>query len=194
VNWAIKLKTAPTEEPVSTAEAKAQTRVDISDDDTYIDGLITTARQQVEMIAGRSLCTQTWEMVLDDWPDDTEVELPRPPLASVTSISYTDEDGNVSTMDSSKYIVDTYHEPGRIVLKNDASWPGGTLQAVNGVVIEYVAGYGDAEGVPERYKAAIKLLVGHWYEHRLAVSEVRNLKELPVGVDTLLWIDRVKGF
>jgi len=38
----------PAEEPVTTAEAKDHMRVDTSDDDTLIDGLITASRLYAE--------------------------------------------------------------------------------------------------------------------------------------------------
>lgn len=43
--------------------------------------------------------------------------------------------------------------------------------------------------VPGTLKHAIRLLVGHWFEHREAIGNV--LTEIPLGVDRLLWGERV---
>lgn len=47
--------------------------------------------------------------------------------------------------------------------------------------------------VPETIKAALKLLCGHWYEHREAFAE-GALTEVPLAVETLLWGERVLEF
>lgn len=191
-----KVQTGPTQEPVTLPEAKAQCRVDIDDDDKLISSYIVSARRTAELIARRAFITQTIDLVMDEFPAEAELFLPCAPLQSVTHIKYTDSDGNESTFSSDSYIVDTYSEPGRVVLKTGESWPGTTLQAANGVVVRFVAGYGDDPAdVPEVYRQAIQLLVGHWYENReeVVVGNVREsgLKQLPLGVRDLLRVDRV---
>jgi uncharacterized phiE125 gp8 family phage protein len=186
-----KLVTGPTSEPVTLTEAKAQTRVDGTDDDTFLTRLIQVARETVEMIARRALFTQTWDLVLDDWPDDDEIVIPLPPLQSITSITYVDEDGTTTTLDTSTYVVDTYREPGLVLLASGASWPAVTLAESSAIRVRFVAGWDDVDEIPQRYKQAALLLIGHLYEHREAVSEVRNLNALPLGVEALLWLDRV---
>ena len=59
--------------------------------------------------------------------------------------------------------------------------------------MQFVAGYGDEElDMPETTVQAIRLLVGHWYENREAVSSTGAIpKEVPFGVMSLLWLDRV---
>ena len=186
----LKLVTGPTVEPVSLTEAKLHLRVDGTDDDTVISALIVAAREAVEHIARRALISQTWELILDSWPD-SPFEVPLPPLSSVTSIKYKDEDGVEATFSSSSYVVDADSQPGRVALASEASWPGGTLYPVGGVRVRFVAGYGSAAtAVPQRYKQAILLLVGHWYEHREEASEGRGLTQVPFGVEALLWMDR----
>lgn len=159
------LSVAPATEPITTAEAKAQARVDISDDDTYIDTLITAARVQAETYTQRAFIDQTWVYKIDEWPSGV-VQLPRAPLSSVTSIAYLDADGNSQTLSSSVYTVDTSSEPGRIYLADGQTWP--TVQSVrHPITITYVAGYGSAaSSVPAPIKAAIKVMVATWYENR----------------------------
>lgn len=178
--------TAPATEPIATADAKQHLRVDLSDDDAYIDGLVVVARRMAERIGLHALITQTLAIVLDDWPDDDEIVLPKPPLQAVNSVEYTDENGATSTLSSSRYIVDTDSAPGRLVLKRDESWPSDILQSAAGIRVEYDAGFGDAASdVPEDILQAMKLMVGHWYEHREEVSEIR-LYDVPFAAEALL--------
>lgn len=186
----LKLITDPAEEPVSLTEAKAHLRVDIDDDDTFIASLITAAREYVEGAAHRAFVTQTWRLNLDEWPGDDEIELPRPPLQSVTSITYKDSDGTTTTWSSSEYEVDTDSEPGRVKLAYGYSWPSATLAATNPIKITFVAGYGDAEDVPQKWKQAILLLLGHWYENREATIAGTIQRSIPLAVDSLIWLDR----
>lgn len=188
---ALKLVTGPAVEPISLATAKVNLRVDVDDDDTFISGLIVTARRYVEAVSARALISQTWDYVLDDWPD-SPFTIPRPPLQSITSIKYVDEDGVEGTVDSGDYVVDTFSEPGRVALASDASWPSDTLQPIAGVRIRFVAGFGDeAADVPETYTKAMDLLIGHWYENREAVATSGAVpKQLALAVDALLWLDR----
>lgn len=186
----LKQTAAPASEPVTTDEAKSHVRVDISDDDTLIDSLIASARDTIEKLARRALITQTWRLSLDNWPDGDAIELPRPPLQSVSSITYTESDGTVNTWDTSGYIVDTDSEPGRVVLAYGESWPSVTLYPAAAIKITFVAGYGDEAGdVPEPWKQAIKLLVAHWYENREPI-QAGKMEQIPFAVDSLIHMDR----
>lgn len=187
----IKITTAPSTEPVTATEAKLHCRVDHSTEDDIFTRLIETARIQCEDIARRAFVTRTFTAKLDCFPGNV-FELPFPPLATVTSIKYTDADGNQSTYSSGNYIVDTHSEPGRVALKSSADWPSVTLQQINGVEIIWTAGYGAASAVPQRYKEAVLLMVGHLYEHResVVVEQGVSLSELPQGIYDLLLIDR----
>lgn len=191
-----KLYAAPAIEPVTLAEAKLACRVDIADDDALITAFITAARETVELIARRALINQTWDLVLDAFPGEDRLTLPRPPLSSVTSITYVSSAGVSAQVAAASYYVDTQSEPGRVVLNTGYSWPATTLRIASGVTVRYVAGYGAAaSAVPERYKVAIKLLVAHWYENRAAVETSGAApQEVPLGVVALLWLDRNLGF
>lgn len=192
---ALTLVTAATAEPVTLVEAKNQIRVDITDDDGYIAGLISVARARAETISRRALITQTWDWVFDAWPRGDTLTVPLPPLQSVTSITYTDDDGNSDTIASADYIVDTDSEPGRIVLKSSATWPGVTLQEANAITVRFVAGYGDAgNDVPAEIRQAVLLILGHWYENREDTLAVGNIQKLPMGAEALLWSDRIVKF
>lgn len=186
------LGTAPTSEPVTTAEAKSHLRVDIADDDTLIAALIAAARQAFEEINGRSLFTTTWKLILDAWPAGETIVLPRPPLQSVTSIVYTDTDGNTTVWGASNYVVETMRTPGRVYLGYNKSWPTATLRPASPITVTYVSGWADVADIPQRYKQAILLLVGHWYENREAIASSGAMpKEIPLAYESLVMMDRV---
>jgi uncharacterized phiE125 gp8 family phage protein len=188
----LKLFTAPASEPITTNEAKAHLRIDASDEDNLITGYITAARQLCELYARRALVTQTWDLSLEQWPGCDQIELPRPPLQSVTSISYIDSNGATSTLASSSYIVDTASEPGRVILAYGATWPTVTLRPGPAITVRYVAGYGAAAAVPELYKQALKLIVGHFFENReqVVLQPGLTVAQLPMAAQALLMVDR----
>jgi uncharacterized phiE125 gp8 family phage protein len=185
------LGTAPTSEPVSATEAKAHLRVDISDDDTLIAALIVAARQAFEEINGRSLFTTTWKLILDRWPNRPYIVLPRPPLASVTSVVYQPTTGSPVTWDAANYVVETLRTPGRVHLADGISWPDADLRDASPITITYVAGWATVGAIPQRYKQAILLLVGHWYENREAIAMGTMPRAVPLAYESLLLMDRV---
>jgi uncharacterized phiE125 gp8 family phage protein len=160
------LITAPTVEPVSLSEAKLHLRVDGTDDDDLITGLIVAARENCELVTRRALVTQTRELTLNKWPVYRGIHFPVLPLQSVTAITYTPDEGEAVVIDGGDYVVDTVY--GRLVLKADAVWPTAALQVVAAIKVRYVAGYGSAVAVPQAIKQAMLLLIGEWYEQREA--------------------------
>lgn len=115
--------------------------------------------------------------------------LPKPPLGAVSQISYFDPTTQVSTiLDPSKYLVDPYTVPARIMPSYGNVWPT-TWEVLNAVTISYTAGFSaDGSLVPESLKTAIRLLVAHWYAHREAVdlSSTQQLVPVPLAVQSLL--------
>lgn len=190
----LKLITGPTEEPVSVAEIVEHSRLDTVESSTYVAGLIAAAREHVEQLAWRALMTQTWELWLDDWPDEDELRLPYPPLASVLSVKYYDDADQESTLDSNAYYVDTIEEPGRIVLRNGQAWPGTTLRVANGIAVRFEAGWASASDVPAAYKQAVRLLVGYWYENREAAQGGNVPAEIAFSIDALIGLTRAFEF
>ena len=180
----LRLITAPTTQPVSTATAKTFLRVDGTDDDTLIASLIKAVTEKGEELSRRAFITQTLEMTLDDWPADYRLVLLRPRLQSVTSVKYLDADGVEATW--TDYVVDTKSEPGAILFN---SVPGTELLASGAITVRFVAGYGAADtDVPERIKQAILFLAAYWYENRDMVGDV------PLGIRNMFVNERVVWF
>lgn len=189
----VKITTQPSIEPVTSTEAKLHCRIDASTEDSLIAFWIETARLQCEDISRRSFITRTYTAYLDCWPSSL-FELPYPPLLAVSSIKYYDDAGSAAaTFSTSNYQVDAHSEPGRVCLKSTADWPSTTLRDINGVEIIYTAGYGsNATDVPDRYKAAMLLLIAHYYENResVIVGQGISISQLPQGIYDLLLMDR----
>ncbi len=181
------LVTAPTTEPISAAELRLHLRTDAAD---FPDAAtyITDARQEIENRAGLAFLTQTWRLALDRWPAGGEqwwdgvregsinalynentlrsVELPKWPLASITSVKVFDEAGTEATVTvANTFDVDLYRRPGRLTLKRGATWPV-ALRASNAIEIVYVAGFTSAANVPGPMKRALRQLASHLYSHR----------------------------
>ena len=158
-----------------------------SSDDTLLAALIQAAREYVEGYQNRALCPQTWELVLDNWPYDDCIEVPKTPLQSIADIKYKDSAGTETTWDSANYIVDTDSFLGRVAPGYGLNWPTETLYPAGGIRIRFVAGY---TTVPTVTKQAMLLLIGHWYESREGVSE-KSMTEIPFAVKALLDLNRV---
>ena len=182
----LNLTSAPSETPISLAEAKEHLRVLHTAEDSYITGLISAATEYLEGregIIGRALITQSWEYRIDAFPDCVSIELPMPPLQSVASVTYVDGDGAVQTLSTDVYAVETATLVGLISLKYDQVWPE-TRSEPHAVRIAFTAGYGAASAVPEPLKSAMKLLIGHWYVNR--DQSIEALRGAGFAVDALI--------
>lgn len=164
----------PSVEPVTLAEVKLYLRVEHDDDDVLITELIRTAREQVEAYTCRSLITQTLELRLEGYQDDTfatqlrrgELRLPRPPVRSIVSFQYVDPSGMLLAMPPTTYETAFDQEPAVMRAVHGSYWP--TLGYTYGTVqVRYVAGYGaNGSAVPSSLRLAIMFLLSHYYENR----------------------------
>jgi uncharacterized phiE125 gp8 family phage protein len=184
---ALSLVTAAAAEPLTLTEAKLHLRVDHSTDDDLITALIKASREYCENFTRRAIPSQTFDLKLDGFPD--LIELPMPPVTAITSITYVDANGDTQTLSSSLYRTDLPSGPkaqrARIEPAYGQVWPS-TRAVVNAVTVRFVAGYST---YPGSILAAMKLLIGHWYEQREAVSVSigANVQTVPIAVDSLLW-------
>lgn len=209
------LKTPPAEEPLSLAEVKAYLKVTAADDDALIARILAGVRRACETWTGRALVTQTWTLWLDGFPRSARrfapaagyfelpadhfdrlspvIELPLPPLQSVTVLKTYDTNNQPANFDNAKYLVDTASQPGRIVLNPTASWPSG-LRTANAVEIEFVCGYGAASAVPESIKQGLLVWTQLLYANQKWLFETgeevtglaaMNRDHLPAQVEAL---------
>ena len=194
----LSLVSGPAVEPVSIAEVKDHLRLDGLHEDAYVGALVTAARQVCETYTARSLVTQTWKQVLDQWPVqagdgpwwdgvregavDTiapvkrTLDLPRGPLQAINTIRVFDDDGAGVVIDPSVYIVAPGLD-GRVALRAGQVWPLATAP-IGAIEIEFTAGFGDSwNDVPAALRHGILILVAHLYEAREAYAEQDRLPQ-----------------
>ena len=133
----------------------------------------------------RSIMPQQWRLTLDAIPGDDIIELPRPPLSTVSSavsaFSYTDTTGGSQTMPSTCYATDTASQPARIYLAYDSVWPSDIRNHKDVITVDYWTGYANKAAVPEPIKTWVKLRCAAYYENRepLMVGRGNFVEELP---------------
>lgn len=146
--------------PVSMAELRQQ--VNLAADDTTHDAdlsrFASAAAEYVERTTRRAMINQQFRFTTS-WRD--VVELPRPPLVSIESITLHDRSGG-STLIESGYEVLADRFPGVLVLSGVST---GDLRDTEPLVVEYTAGYGDEAGdVPANMRLAVAQLAAFYFE------------------------------
>lgn len=169
----------PAELPLGLVETKRFLRIDHNEEDELVLALIGAATGMVEERTRRALVSQTWELHIDEIPS-IGVELPRPPLASVTAVDFLLDGVWTSCAD---FEVNPYAQPARLFLTEAPAAMDSGPPSPWRVTLQ--AGYGGPDDVPETLRAAIKLLVGFLYENRGCESV-----EVPAGIGYLLgqWV------
>jgi uncharacterized phiE125 gp8 family phage protein len=166
----LKLIQGPAIEPVTLSEAKLACRVDGTEFDAMLPGMITAARRYAEAQLNRSFITQTWERVLDFFPE-AEVELGWPTVQGIVSVGYIDSNGQPANLASNLYSLDNDNAPGWVLPADGMTWPD-TYDTANAVRIRFLAGYGsDAVYVPEEIKQYIKSHCALWLRQVEAASD-----------------------
>lgn len=137
------ITTEPVCEPVTVADLRTHLRLDTTDQDDMLAGIIAACRKFAEDYQHRTIITTSYQQYLENWP--CVIEPVRPPLISVESVKYIDTAGTEQTLAADQYRVDTASAPGRITRAYSVTYP--TLQGVsNQVEINFTAGYGKQDG------------------------------------------------
>lgn len=193
---------------VSTADMKAFLRVNDSADDYIIATYVAVATEAVKQYLRRAILTETLVFKADGFTepggDDRllalgpgvhtasvpyvlgggeTLDLPFPPLQSVTSVVTYDRDNTSSNYAATNYEVDL--QSGRIYLDEGAVWPS-NLRAQDAVEVTYVAGYGSGS-IPAPILQAIRNYVSQMYdgcegmtdETRRLLAPYRLMDEMP---------------
>jgi uncharacterized phiE125 gp8 family phage protein len=183
MNEKTRLVTPPSEEPLTVAQFRAQSRLDvIPEEDNHLLSIISTARQVAENTTWLALAPATYETFLDGFPGGA-ITLDPSPVQSVTSVTYTDKEGNPQTLDPSSYQVDLVGYPARILPLN--GWPETIEDRVNTVRVLYVSGYAPAD-VPPQIRHAIAMLCDHFYQFRGELAPPGGVQEIPMAAKALL--------
>ncbi len=177
---ALTLLAPPSGEPVTLSEFKEHIRIDHTVEDVALTGFLAAARQGVEARGGIALMAQQWRLSLDECPRD-DLILPLQPLLSVDNIAVIDGQNVAQTVDVGDYDV-AIGGQGRVA--PTVAWPRPGVK-LDGVHIDFTAGWAAAGLVPDALKQAVKLLAAHFYETREAALANR-IQTIPSGVDALL--------
>ena len=113
-----------------------------------IEGYVQGAITEFERITERAMFVSTWYLYLDTWPRSCHLDLGRGKCAGVVGVEYLPAGSAADaweTMPSTLYLVDVVRQPGRIVLADGATWPSEALVPINGVRVEFHAGWTWAE-------------------------------------------------
>lgn len=196
---------APEVEPVLLEDVKGHLAVDSNDFDSLLHSYIVAVRQHLDGATGilrRAIVRQTWELRLRAFPD--VLELPLPPLQSITSISFVDTNGETQTISPSAYQVGGIGgaQPGCIVPAFGTQWPA-ARDVPESVKIRFVCGYPGDGGSPEDLRAnipgplrqAIMELVADLWANRENVSADQSFAvPMPANAKALLAPFRVWSF
>lgn len=179
--------TEPVTEPVSLTEAKAHLAIDQSftEDDRYIQSLLSAARHHVESVSDRTLIRSQWQLKLDLFPS-YDIELPRPPIAAGDVVVTFVPSSQASAVEAyTNFRVDRDATPAAIRPQWNGSWPT-CRGAENDVTITYWAGYGESgTDVPPPARHCILMLAAHWFSQREAVVQ-GGMNPAPMAVELLL--------
>ena len=152
--------------PLTLSEAKDHLNVFHSEDDDQISGMIRAATFYVESQMQVTMGQKTWELYLDTVPEDSIIRLHHPPVSSLDKIEYyAVGDSDLTEFSTDNVILDDISKPCEIHLRPYASWFT-PEDRVNAIKVTYKAGYSSADDIPENWKQAVKLVVGHFYYNR----------------------------
>lgn len=189
------VKTAPSSEPITLAEAKTHLRITHGLEDDYINLLIKVAREKFEKDTERVCVQTTYELYLDSltYNDqfNCDVVLFKCPIISVDEVAVLADDttSTYTPISSDTYKSDVKGEPGRILFSTFPDYG----DQMNAIRITFKAGYAplvesvtDLTKVPEQAKQAMKLLIGHFYENRQNVVTGTQVNEVPMTYQYLM--------
>lgn len=191
--------------------------------DTELNSFIASAREHVEKATRRSLVTQTCGLTLTEFPGGIRwngrlygyggsgrdydsgvgvsrcsgIELPRPPVQSVTSVIYYDINNASQTLDPASYrLVKQGDMPAILELVGDGDWPETAVRR-DAVTITYIAGYAPAGSppdyrvnVPAALKSAMKLHVRKMFNP----LPPQEMDRLDTAIENLVGGFRVERF
>jgi uncharacterized phiE125 gp8 family phage protein len=177
VKFGLTQLTAPAQEPLAASSLLADWLRLGSDTQqlAVVQGLIRGARAKAEHHTGRALITQSWKLTRRYWPLDDEdfvLRVPKPPLQTVSGVTFMGMDGIRQTLSTSLYLVDATAQPGTITRTYGMAWPVARPEEA-AIQVSFTAGYGaDGSAVPQDLIVAMQMMVTDWFEKRMPDGEM----------------------
>ncbi len=163
---------------ISTSDLKDHLRVTSNDEDSLINSYRTAACQFVENYCNTRLTSQSVYFYAQAFGAIGEFQIG--PVISVSAVEYkTSKTGSYIILDSANYYVERARVPALIKFMTAPSTDGDALAPIR---VTATCGYATT---PEPLVHAVRLLVAHYFENRQA-AEVGNIKEIPLGIKSLL--------
>jgi len=159
----LQLITAQTDWAVELPEVKKHLREDGTANDAYIQELIYSVQDQIKGEYGLYLNEETYDLLLDEFPKDILIWLS--PISSITSVKYTDGNGDTQTVTSTNYATDLFSKPARISPVDGYSWPTPRM-SINAVQVRFVTGYASPAVIPADIKQAMYLIINDRWDNR----------------------------
>lgn len=177
--------TPPASYPITLSEAKLHLRVVSTIEDNLITGLIKAAYKVVEDYSWRPIMTQTIDVLFDKNDVKEILLINKQPIQSITSVKYIDANGTEQTLTlNTDYSVDILSQVGRIKLEAIPQMK----DVLNAFKIRLVCGYASAEAVPDTYKSAMYLIIGHLYENKQQ-AQAQAISTIPLNAFNLIDFD-----
>ncbi|MBB3142822.1 head-tail connector protein [Halomonas organivorans] len=176
---------------ITLAEAKLHLRLITSPDeaesytaeDGLIQALIDAAYRHAEERTRQVFQQVERTLALDGFPaGDGAIALPWTPVASVDSVDYIDPAGTNQSLDANALRLDARPLYPTLAPQWGSEWPS-TIDEPESVTLTATTG---PDTTPPDVRAALLLLIGHFYENREAVAIGTIATDIPLGVEMLL--------
>jgi uncharacterized phiE125 gp8 family phage protein len=92
--------------------------------------------------------------------------MPVEPVTAIVEFTYLDSAGAEQTLDPADYQAWLDHSPPLLAPDVLTAWPALQAGALKPITIDFTAGYGTAQAVPELVKAEILKTLADWDENR----------------------------
>lgn len=209
--YGLRPTTQPATSVVSVSEQKSHMRLlgrDAADADVL--AYLLFAEEYLTSVTNHAFQMRSYRFTIDRPPaqygyrwvyqymyNTNQIELPLGPLQSVQQVSYKalDATNGLQTIviPATTYQVVTNQVPGRIMPYGGGFWPFGSVFALEGMTVDFTAGYG-AGTVPHTARMAIKMLAAFQYENREPLINANVVGDIPVSLKHLIDNLRTCGF
>lgn len=183
MRYSIRVTDPATIEVISLEAAKEHLRVDDDSEDELIAAMLLAAIEAVERQTSYLLTDREMEIAWPEFPSFPELlTIPREPVTEIDRLVYNDAN------DVEVEIIDyrwSESAPDQVLPAFRQPWPIASGEA-GSVRLTFRAGHDDAGLIPPALIAAVKLLLGHLYANREAVSVgAAAVTEYPLGFTAL---------
>jgi uncharacterized phiE125 gp8 family phage protein len=159
------LDTGPTERVVSAADLRSHSRIDDTSEDNLLNELSDSAQEEAEAYTWRKFLEQTWEQYFDGFADPLFLRYPPLHSSGISSITYTDTNGDTQTLATSVYEAGEVDGIAVVRRKYNQTWPS-TRGHEDVVKVTFICGWDTPADVPDRIKQAVRLHAAWYYRNR----------------------------